>query len=234
MSSTPTPPPMQVARSRDVMPIKPTNTEDIKRTAQFMVAAGAAPASYKEDWTKVAIAIMKGLEIGWLPMQAVQNMYVINGIPTVYGDGAMALVLASGQCDGAPKEWIEGTGDDRVAYCQVKRVRSEPTARSFSMRQAAAAGLVGKPGPWRQYPERMLQMRARAYALRDAFADVLMGMRIHEEVADYMPDDSPAQVSVVHDPFADAQPDKADGQDAAIDVTPEPMPESVEDVPFDM
>ena len=30
----------------------------------------------------------------------------------------------------------------------------------------------------------MLQMRARAFALRDLFADVLGGMHIHEEVAD--------------------------------------------------
>jgi hypothetical protein len=40
-------------------------------------------------------------------------------------------------------------------------------------------------GPWTQYPRRMLQMRARGFALRDAFPDVLRGLVTAEEAADY-------------------------------------------------
>src|SRR5690606_39168844 len=39
-------------------------------------------------------------------------------------------------------------------------------------------------GPWTQYPKRMRQMRARAFALRDVFPDVLRGMPIAEAVMD--------------------------------------------------
>tara|TARA_R110002020_G_scaffold37892_1_gene114463 strand:- start:30 stop:494 length:465 start_codon:yes stop_codon:yes gene_type:complete len=49
---------------------------------------------------------------------------------------------------------------------------------------AKKAKLWGKPGPWTQYPARMLQVRARAMALRDQFADVLSGIHIGEEVRD--------------------------------------------------
>src|SRR5262249_49394 len=35
------------------------------------------------------------------------------------------------------------------------------------------------------YPRRMLMMRARSWALRDGFADVLRGLSIREEVEDY-------------------------------------------------
>lgn len=58
------------------------------------------------------------------------------------------------------------------------------TTRSFSMGQAKRAGLLGK-GPWRQYTERMLQMRARGFAARDSFPDALSGMVIKEEAEDY-------------------------------------------------
>src|SRR3546814_15538068 len=43
----------------------------------------------------------------------------------------------------------------------------------------------GKQGPWSQYPQRMRQMRARAWAMRDGFADVLKGIGIAEEVRDF-------------------------------------------------
>ena len=46
------------------------------------------------------------------------------------------------------------------------------------------AGLWGKQGPWKQYPKRMLQMRARGFAIRDAFPDALRGMYMAEEVQD--------------------------------------------------
>jgi len=57
-----------------------------------------------------------------------------------------------------------------------------PVLGQFSMADAARAGLKGKSGPWQQYPQRMLQMRARGFALRDAFPDVLRGL-ISAEVA---------------------------------------------------
>ena len=56
--------------------------------------------------------------------------------------------------------------------------------REFSMQDAKQAGLTGKQGPWSQYPRRMLQMRARAFALRDVFADVLRGVHVAEEAQD--------------------------------------------------
>jgi hypothetical protein len=70
----------------------------------------------------------------------------------------------------------------RTAICQVLRSgRSEPITRTFSIEDAKRAGLWQKPGPWTDYPDRMLMMRARAFALRDAFPDVLMGLYLKEE-----------------------------------------------------
>ena len=38
--------------------------------------------------------------------------------------------------------------------------------------------------PWYKYPKRMLQMRARSWALRDTFADILAGFSTVEEARD--------------------------------------------------
>ena len=81
-------------------------------------------------------------------------------------------------------EYIIEEDDGRTATCKVKR-RGEPEqSRSFSMDDAKAAGLLGKQGPWTQYPKRMRQMRARAFAVRDVFPDVLKGLPVAEEVMD--------------------------------------------------
>jgi len=38
--------------------------------------------------------------------------------------------------------------------------------------------------PWIEHPDRMLKIRARAFPLRDGFADALAGLAIREEVED--------------------------------------------------
>jgi hypothetical protein len=116
-------------------------------------------------------------------MQALQNIAVINGRPSIWGDAALALVRGSAVCDDVI-ETIDGSGDQRTATCVAKRVGKEPVPRTFSVADAKKANLWGKAGPWQQYPDRMLQQRARGFALRDAFPDVLRGVITAEEAQD--------------------------------------------------
>jgi len=116
---------------------------------------------------------MAGLEVGLSPFTALQSIAVIGGNPSVWGDGALALVEAS-----MLLEWIKEEFDEaaKIATCSVKRFgKPEATVRTFSFDDAQKANLLNKEGPWRGYPKRMCQMRARAFALRDTFADVLKG-----------------------------------------------------------
>lgn len=170
----------------------PTTIESAWRLSEVIAASGMAPKSYGTDPNKVMVGILAGMEVGFTPFAALQSIAVINGNPQVWGDGALALVQASGLL-----EDIEETDDGNRATCTVKRVGKSPVVRTFDMDDAKRAGLAGKAGPWTQYPRRMRQMRARAFAIRDAFPDVLKGLRIAEEVQDYQ-DLSPA-VSPPHD-----------------------------------
>ncbi|MBU3732514.1 MAG: hypothetical protein FGM26_13370 [Beijerinckiaceae bacterium] len=143
------------------------------------------------------IAIMHGLEVGLSPLSALQRIAVINGRPTIWGDGALALVKASGQCE-AIEEWIEGDDPQTwIAVCNlIRRHDPVPVERRFSTEDAKRARLWGKSGPWSDYPKRMLQMRARAFALRDAFPDVLGGLYLTEEfLAEHEPRAEPERSS---------------------------------------
>jgi hypothetical protein len=118
-------------------------------------------------------------------MQSLQSIAVINGRPTIWGDAALALVQSSPQCLYV-REYTEGEGDNLTAVCEVqRRGYPQPTVAKFSVADAKKASLWGKTGPWSQYPSRMLALRARGFALRNAFADALRGLVTAEEAQDY-------------------------------------------------
>ena len=144
-----------------------------------------APKALRGKAADCAIAMIYGSELAVTPMAALQNIAVINGKPSIYGDLMLALCMASPLC-AYVKEKVEGEGDAMAATCETLRRGYEmPTVRTFSMADAKAAGLLQKDGPWKQYTARMLAMRARGFALRDAFPDLLRGVISAEEAQDY-------------------------------------------------
>lgn len=224
----------------------PQSLSDVKTFADIITRSSLCPDQYRNKPQDVFVAILMGLDLGLSPMQAVQNIAVINGRPCLWGDAMLAV------CKSAPtwefmQETQTGEGDRLTAVCRVKR-RGEPEVVStFSMSDAKAAGLTGK-GPWRSYPKRMLQMRARGFALRDAFPDVLRGIAPAEEIADYpAPGDSQPEIvptppdgdglrPAVHAPRKRGRPSNAERAQrlAAQPVANDPEPPPSEEAPQDM
>lgn len=150
--------------------------------AGILSKSNMVPKEFVGNPGNILVAIQWGMELGLQPMQAMQNIAVINGRPSLWGDAVIGIVKASPAC-----EYVVEEVTDTTATCRVKR-RGEPEqSRTFTMEDATKAGLKGKQGPWTQYPKRMMQMRARSWALRDVFPDVLRGMPVAEEVMDYSP-----------------------------------------------
>jgi hypothetical protein len=129
-----------------------------------------------------------GSELGLSPMQSLNSIAVINGRPGVWGDGLIGLCRASPLCEDI-EETLDGEGEDRTAVCIAKRKGAAPVKASFSVADAKRAGLWGKD-IWAKYPDRMLRNRARGFALRDAFPDVLRGLQAAEELMDTPPADN--------------------------------------------
>jgi hypothetical protein len=159
--------------------LSPQNFEQALTFANYLADSDMVPKDFKGKPGNCLIAMQWGMEIGLKPLQALQSLAVINGRPALWGDAVIALVRNSPAC-----EYVNESDDGHTATCRVKRRGEFEQIRTFSNDDAKAAGLLGKQGPWSQYPKRMRQMRARAFALRDVFADVLRGLQVAEEVMD--------------------------------------------------
>lgn len=162
---------------------KLTNLDEVFRYAQFVHRAGMAPKSLNSP-EKIVIAIQTGAEVGLTPQFSLKNIAVIHNAPCMWGDALVALVRSSGKCEWM-KDWIEGEGDERIAYCEGKRFDStEPMIRAFSVQDAKDADLWGQ-GNWKLYGSRRLGMKPITWLMRDLFSDVLMGVSVRDEVEDY-------------------------------------------------
>lgn len=151
--------------------------------ATLLARAGMVPKGMTTE--QAAVAILRGLRLGMGPMESVQGISVINGRPTLWGDAMVATVKASGLLVNEKTEYLPSLKDCQgVRYTAWRKGVDEPYVGFFSVSMAKTAGLWGKSGPWTSNPIRMLMQRARAFALRDGFADVLQGMGSAEEALD--------------------------------------------------
>lgn len=161
-------------------------TDDLMRAAVLISKSGFAPKGMTTE--AVAASILFGAELGQGPMWSVRSIALINGRPSLYGDALLALVHKSGFLRDLKEERI---GGDSIASdgfgWKLTASRSDTGVtmwRQFTVADAKAANLLNKPGPWKQYPERMLWNRARAFLFRDLFSDVLSGVHVAEESED--------------------------------------------------
>ena len=179
----------------------PTTLDEAMRFSDMLAKSSMVPKAYQGKPEDVLVAVQWGKELGLAPLQALQNIACINGKPSVYGDAAMALVQNSSVCENI-EEFVEGEGTPNpTAVCVAHRKNRTPITARFSVEDARRAGLWGKQGPWTAYPKRMLQMRARGFALRDAFPDVLKGLITVEEASDYPDEAKPVARQPMRNPL---------------------------------
>jgi hypothetical protein len=171
----------------------PRNLKEAFEFAHMVLISGMAPKSYTEiqDPEKaraaIVVALQLGLEVGFQPMQALQSIASINQMPCIWGDGALGLIKSKGVLEYIKEDDFDVIKANKKATCIVKR-RGEPNEVkiTFSYQDAIDAKLFTR-NVWAVYPYRMCQLRARAFALRNTFPDVLKGLAIREEVEDYEP-----------------------------------------------
>lgn len=183
--------------------IAPKTVEEAARMAQAAIVGGFAPDSYKAKGTdqfdnnKVLLGIMAALEAGLPPLYGLRQIAIINNRPTIWGDAAMALVQSKNLIVGYTEEMV-GTQptttdlskwpDDygwRVTINRRGQKGSYVGVFTVGMAKRAKLWLNHKKVPWMEHPDRMLKIRARAFPLRDGFADALAGLAIREEVEDF-------------------------------------------------
>ena len=183
------------------------NSQELWRVAKMLLATGAAPKSYREP-EQVVVAIQALKSMGLNPYVSLRQTGMINGSFTVWGDLPLALVRAGGEVEWIDEffftmrdgEYLRQCFDNANchelpfgAVCRVKRTGHPAHESVFTIQHAKQANLLGKPGPWTQYTDRMMRYRARSGALKDVFSDAMQGVAIKEydlegvEIKDHPP-----------------------------------------------
>jgi hypothetical protein len=208
--------------------MQPRDFAEMIEFCKMLANSGVVPDQYKGKTGAVFVAIQLGAELQLSPVNSLRFISVIGGRPTVWGDALLGITLNDPRVIDILETLDEKT---KTARCEVVMQGRAPIVRTFSWADAEKAGLASKPGNWQQYPKRMLAMRARGFACRDAIPDRLAGVLTREEAHDII-DMGPAHFA---EPVAggldnpapppEAPPEIKEGKRNAKKRKPKPKPE---------
>ena len=186
-----------VVRENGYLVVKSEVEHTIDGFIAGLIENGVVPSSFKNDRTGEVntrlwkMCIVAGLSSGLTMKQASENVMLVNGKFTVWGDALKALIEVHPDFYGLNQRVDYSDKNNPVAICVAKRKLknggiSEVECR-FSLHDAIQAELYKKDknNTWKKYPIRMLENRARTNALRDCFSDVINGLFPREEAIDF-------------------------------------------------
>ena len=135
-----------------------------------MADAGAIPSRYKGEPMQILTVMKTGRELGVQPHEAINEIYMVNGRPSISGKLLAALIWRAGHmiiCD--PQPDVATVSSYRLMkdgrYLRMPDV-------TFSLADAETADLIAKDN-WAGYPKAMMAWRAITMAARLHFPDVI-------------------------------------------------------------
>lgn len=181
-----------------------SDLDDLWRVAGMYARGGLVPDSFlpknvpqgspefmQRLTARIAIAISFGKRYGMDPMTSLRSVYVVNNVPSLWGDAVPGVIRNELRRRGEKyREKIVYSGEGESRKCTVTVVYTEKDSdpieqsETFSIADAKRARLDGKD-PWRASPDRMLLHRARTYLLRNMFPDIMMSLSVAEEQQDF-------------------------------------------------
>src|SRR5688500_16008137 len=88
----------ELQKATKTFSLNPASLKEAIELSELMAKSDLVPKDYKGKPGNILVAVQMGAEIGLPAMQSIQNIAVINGKPSIYGDLGKALLLAAG-CD---------------------------------------------------------------------------------------------------------------------------------------
>ncbi len=156
------------------------NWDDMMRIANFLSGSELIPVNLRKKPADVAIILMKGVELGFQPMQAIDSIDVIQGKPAVKPEAQLAMIYRA-----YPEADINIDTDLAKIKVTVTAARPGKTPQVFTwdMARAKLMGLDQKDN-YKKQPLVMLKWRAIGEAARSVFPDVTRGIYNTEEAQD--------------------------------------------------
>jgi hypothetical protein len=163
--------------------ITPSEWQAMTEQANALVKSGFLPKGIDTPQKAVAIMLL-GRELGIPAWTAFNGINVIQGKPTVSPQLMLAMINRSGLF-----EDMRITSDINGATCTMKRKGRAPHTETFTAKDAAAMGLMGKDNYLKQ-PATMFKWRVVSACARVVYSDVILALYTPEEMgADVETDD---------------------------------------------
>lgn len=182
--------------------------------AQDVCRTSLVPKIYQGKPGDAAVAILHGAELGLHPLQALQNVFPVHGMPSIYAKTMVALLRAKGYkfktIEAGPKKvtftgWWPG---------------EDPETSTWTIERATDAGFVptidpatgeykkkkfdGPTGPYEKLignekylkqPEEMLWAKAASTVCRRLAPHILLGLAVAEDQEDRADEPEPVRVT---------------------------------------
>ena len=136
---------------------------------EVMAAGTSLPQRYRDAPGDVLTVMKMGQELGVPPLEALNEIYVVNGRPSASGKLLAAMIWRAGHviiCDPSP------TGATVKSYRKINGKYHEMPEVTFTVEDAKRAQLWDKE-TYQQYPQAMMAWRAITLAARIHFPDVV-------------------------------------------------------------
>lgn len=156
--------------------------EKAEQIAARLSKSSLLPSAVRGKPADLAVIMITGHELGLSPMQALRGLHVVEGRPILSADLIVGLVKKHPACKYF--RLVEST-DERATYETLREGEPEPTRITWTIQQAAKAGLTGRPN-WKAHPAAMLRARASAALARAVYPDVAMGIYDPDEALDFI------------------------------------------------
>jgi hypothetical protein len=157
---------------------EPTSLSEAFYMAGILVQSGLTPKAIDTP-QKAFLVMAQGRELGLSTMQALNNIYVVEGRVSLSTDLMAALILKSPVCEYL--RCIDMT-PERATY-QAKRRGGADFKFSFTWEDAKRAGLTNR-ATYQNNPADMLRHRALAKTARAVFPDIIAGLYSRDETED--------------------------------------------------
>lgn len=144
------------------------------KIATVLCSTGMVPQAYRGKPDDGAAAILYGAEVGLKPQQALQQVFVVHGQPSIYARTMVGLLKARGY----RFETVEST--DESVTVRATSPRGEVEEATWDIARATKAGYTSNK-KYTTDPQAMLYAKAASEVSRKIAPDVLLGIRYSAE-----------------------------------------------------
>lgn len=166
--------------------MEPQTFGEVMALCERLARSELVPSCFRGKPADIFIAFKISKSLGIDGIQGIQNIAVINGRPSIYGELGTALLLREGFK--VEMNTIEERKAKKLAWCRITRPDGASQEATFGVDDAQMAGLWAKPGPWKNTPWDMLGWKAFWRAAKFIASDALHNMMGAEEAQDIPPE----------------------------------------------